>query len=52
MILLVHEDDPRHSRFDFAREKSEAAADLQRVLDDNESLVRLLPFWLWTSPSL
>ena len=37
-ILLIHEDDPRHGKFDFAKERAEAPVDLQKILDNHESL--------------
>ena len=37
-IILVHESDPRHSPFDFAKDRAPLPSDLQSVLDDFESI--------------
>ena len=37
-IVLVHETEGAHGKFDFASEKAAAPADLRAVLDDTESI--------------
>ena len=38
MIVLVHETEGAHGRFDFASEKAECPEDLAAVLDNYESV--------------